>query len=114
MAQNVIGPNFSNEIAAAGLGGLPFSWGPDGLHDTSQLTAAQLASLEAVLAAHNPAKVPASQSYAAALAADRDPVGCGHGGRSREHPESDCRRQCHLRQPAAKSGAGPRRCGADG
>jgi hypothetical protein len=69
MAQNAIGPNFSNEVAAAGLAGLPFSWGSDGLHDTSQLTAAQLTSLEAVLAAHNPAKVPPSQSYAAALAA---------------------------------------------
>jgi len=68
MAQT-IGPNFPFEVAAAGLAGLPFSWGPDGLHDTSQLTAAQLASLEAVLAGHNPAKIPASQSYAAALAA---------------------------------------------
>lgn len=53
----IIGPNFGNEIAAAGLAGLPFSWGPDGLNTADpRLTSDQIAAIEAVLAAHNPAK----------------------------------------------------------
>lgn len=72
-----IGPTFGDEIAAAGLGGLPFSWTPEGLGDLSALTDTQRAAVEAVLAAHNPAAsvVPASvkmwQAKAALAAAGK-------------------------------------------
>jgi hypothetical protein len=50
-----IGPNFGNEIIAAGLGGLPFSWSSDGtIRGLTNLTPAQQTTLNAVLAAHNP------------------------------------------------------------
>ncbi|HYT43937.1 MAG TPA: hypothetical protein VEP90_16475, partial [Methylomirabilota bacterium] len=41
---------------AAGLGGAPFGWSADGITDTSQLTSAQLTTLNAVIAAHDPTK----------------------------------------------------------
>jgi hypothetical protein len=56
MTQKAIGPNFSNELAAAGLTGLPFSWSPDGtLTFMPAMTSAEISAVEAVYAAHNPA-----------------------------------------------------------
>lgn len=56
------GETFADEMAAAGLLGLPFSWGDDGvISGRENLTAEQNATLDAVLAAHDPTKqsVPA-------------------------------------------------------
>lgn len=50
----MIGPSFVRELRAAGLGGLPFSWGPDGVFYSPKMTAEQIAAVEAVLAAHDP------------------------------------------------------------
>jgi hypothetical protein len=64
-----IGPTFGDELQAAGLTGLPFSWHPDGspmpgvnppspfLFD-QRMTPEQIAAVEAVYAAHDPAKPP--------------------------------------------------------
>lgn len=50
-----IGPAFSEELAAAGLAGLPFSWGDDGEFNFGDaMTAAQIEAVKAVLAAHDP------------------------------------------------------------
>ena len=51
-----IGPHFSDELRAAGLVGLPFSWGDDGViqYDAAMLPT-QIAAVEAVYAAHDPA-----------------------------------------------------------
>lgn len=52
-----IGPNFYNEIAAAGLAGLPFSWGTDGdLNYGEAITDEQRAAIEGVLASHSAAR----------------------------------------------------------
>lgn len=67
---STIGPNFANELAAAGLLGLPFSWGTDGVIEYGEsISAAQKTAIEAVLAAHNPAKPDPNAQLAAALAA---------------------------------------------
>lgn len=51
------GPTFANEIEAAGLTGLPFTWHGDGrISGRERLTAQQNATLNAVIAAHNPNK----------------------------------------------------------
>lgn len=50
----VIGPTFGDEVIAAGLGGLPFSWGADGVQGISNLTPQEQTILNAVIAAHNP------------------------------------------------------------
>lgn len=54
-----IGPTFAAEVAAAGLAGKPFAVDLDtgGISDGG-LSEADLASLEAVIAAHDPTKVP--------------------------------------------------------
>lgn len=52
----VIGPNFGNELVAAGLSNVHMSWSPDGaLIFGSDATPQQEAAVQAVLAAHNPA-----------------------------------------------------------
>jgi hypothetical protein len=52
---NMIGPKFADEVRAAGLGGLTFSWSPDGtIFGRESLTPEQDATLDAVLAAHDP------------------------------------------------------------
>jgi hypothetical protein len=56
-----IGPTFADELREAGLAGLPFSWTPDGLHDTSQLRPDQLDAVNAVLAVHDPSAPPIPQ-----------------------------------------------------
>lgn len=54
---DVIGPSFFDELAEAGLNGLPFSWGSDGsICGRENLTAEQNNALDAVLAAHNPTR----------------------------------------------------------
>jgi hypothetical protein len=53
-----IGPTFSDEIIAAGLGGAPCSWGEDGSYLIDRLTDAQKATFLAVLAAHDPTRKP--------------------------------------------------------
>lgn len=61
----IIGDSFGAELAAAGLAGLAFSWGPDGdIQGRENLTAAQKTALDAVIAAHNPA-APAPKEPAA-------------------------------------------------
>jgi hypothetical protein len=52
----IIGPSFGDEILAAGLGGLPFSWGSDGVFGTENLTIAQNATLNTVIATHDSTK----------------------------------------------------------
>ncbi len=53
-----LGPTFGKEIIAAGLGGLPFTWGSDGaIEGRANLTTQQNATLDSVIAAHNPAAV---------------------------------------------------------
>lgn len=53
----VFGPTFAEELIAAGLGGLPFSWTADGtIWGRGQLTAAQNTTLDSVIAAHDPTK----------------------------------------------------------
>lgn len=55
----LIGPTFANELKAAGLDGLPFSWGEDGqfCFDPSLPQVSREAIL-AVYAAHDPKKQP--------------------------------------------------------
>jgi hypothetical protein len=57
-----LGPTFGDECIAAGLGGLPFSWGAtsDDMI-TDQLTADQRGVLQTVIDAHDPTKQPAPQ-----------------------------------------------------
>jgi hypothetical protein len=70
MAQKAIGPNFANELAAAGLTGLPFSWSGDGtIVFGAAMTAAQITSVQNVYAAHNPSTPAAQQTYLKAMAA---------------------------------------------
>jgi hypothetical protein len=54
-----IGQTFSSEIFAAGLNGLPFSWGDDGtIHFDQAMTTAQIAAVAAVYAEHDPTALP--------------------------------------------------------
>jgi hypothetical protein len=62
-----IGPNFVNEVQAAGLGGLPFSWTPEDITYGPTLTAAERTTIEAVLSTHNPAAPEPRTAAAAAL-----------------------------------------------
>src|SRR5579883_420654 len=64
-----IGPNFGNELIAAGLGGAPISWDAAGNFDSSHLSPSQLATFNAVLAAHNHTKPDPLASAAALIAA---------------------------------------------
>lgn len=51
-----IGANFFNELKAAGLSGLPFSWQDDGhLSFSEAMTPQQIMAVNAVYEAHNPA-----------------------------------------------------------
>lgn len=57
MTQNAIGPSFSDELAAAGLLGLPFTWSPEGVIEFGEgVTDAQKADVEAIYATHDPTK----------------------------------------------------------
>lgn len=50
-----IGKSFYSELVAAGLDGLPFSWGEDGSFEFSDsMTDEQIAAVNAVYAAHDP------------------------------------------------------------
>lgn len=54
---DVLGPTFGDEVIAAGLGGLPFTWMPDGtINHRETLTPAQNATLDSTVAAHDPTK----------------------------------------------------------
>jgi hypothetical protein len=69
MAQKAIGPNFGNELAAAGLAGLAISWNPLGeILRGPALTDAQWAAVQAVYAAHAPSKADPLAAGAALLA----------------------------------------------
>lgn len=62
----MLGKNFSDDLAAAGLAGLPISWGDDGtIHGRENLTPEQDAALDTVIAAHVPAAPPRIITYAA-------------------------------------------------
>ncbi len=70
MADKLIGPSFADELAVAGLTGLPFSWNETGsinYHPT--ITPEQQAAIEAVYNAHDPTTPGIDQSYAACIAA---------------------------------------------
>ena len=62
-----IGPSFFYELSASGLAGLPFSWNANGViiygaaADGTPMTTEQIARVEAVYAAHDPA-APAPQA----------------------------------------------------
>ena len=65
-----IGPSFSGELKAAGLYGLPFSWGSDGvIQFDPRITQAQLDAVLAVYAAHDPT-TPAAPTQDALNTAD--------------------------------------------
>jgi hypothetical protein len=55
-----LGPTFSDEIHVAGLGGLPFTWGAtdDTIEGRENLTTEQNATLDDVVAAHDPMTKP--------------------------------------------------------
>ena len=54
-----IGKTFSDEIHAAGLSGLPFSWGDDGvIQFGAAMTQQQIAAVQAVYDAHDPDAAP--------------------------------------------------------
>ena len=53
-----LGPTFGDEVLAAGLGGLPFSWGEtdETITGRENLTTAQNTTLDGVVTAHDPTK----------------------------------------------------------
>jgi hypothetical protein len=53
-----LGPTFGEETIAAGLGGLPFTWGAtdETISGRENLTDAQNSTLDQVIAAHDPTK----------------------------------------------------------
>lgn len=53
-----LGKTFGDEVIAAGLGGLPFSWGEtdESIHGRLNLTAEENAVLDEVIVAHDPTK----------------------------------------------------------
>jgi hypothetical protein len=70
MAQKAIGPNFGNELAAAGLAGLTISWNFTGdILRGPGVSDGQWALVQAVYAAHDPTKVDPIMAAAALLAA---------------------------------------------
>jgi hypothetical protein len=58
MVEKIIGPSFGMELEAAGLLGLPFSWGEDGLFGLENCTQSEQDAVNAVLAAHDPTVIP--------------------------------------------------------
>jgi hypothetical protein len=65
-----IGPTFVAELLAAGVDiTRPFSWSSDGSLNLSRLTAAEQTAVDAVYAAHDPAKPDPAQLFAMAIAA---------------------------------------------
>lgn len=48
------GPTFYDELKAAKVAGLPFSWGEDGVWYSPAITKAQRQTIEQVVAAHDP------------------------------------------------------------
>jgi hypothetical protein len=77
-----IAPHFSDELQAAGLLSLPFSWSEtDGLF-TPALTAQQRAAVEAVYAAHDPTDAAKAAAYThrvtiGRITANRAAIGLG-------------------------------------
>jgi len=60
---DVFGPTFGDEVHAAGLGGLPFSWTPTGeIYGRENLTPEQNTTLDGVVAAHDPTLTAIPQS----------------------------------------------------
>jgi hypothetical protein len=60
----IFGLTFGDELAAAGLAGLPFSWGEDGsIFGREKLTPEQNARLDAVIAAHKPDAPPLDPDF---------------------------------------------------
>ena len=70
----MFGPTFGQEVIAAGLGGLPFTWGDDGdISGRENLTQQQNAALNAVIAAHQPVNLAAIKAeLKAKVAADAE------------------------------------------
>src|SRR3990167_963942 len=71
----MLGPKFGSEVKAAGLAGLAFSWSPDGtITGRENLTQQQSDALDVVIAAHNPAAVPAKILRLQEIEADADTI----------------------------------------
>jgi hypothetical protein len=69
MTIKAIGATFEQELKAAGLLGLPFSWGADGkIEFRESMTDAQIAAVNAVYEAHDPSKQDFTAAAQAALA----------------------------------------------
>lgn len=67
----MIGRGFAEGLRAAGLLGLPFSWGPDGKVEFGEgMTQAQKDAVQAVLAAHDPS--PYTEAEEKGISAIRD------------------------------------------
>lgn len=60
-------PHFAEDLRAAGLLGLPFTWSPtDGTCTfDARMTAAQIAAVQAVIAAHDPTDATKQAAYLA-------------------------------------------------
>lgn len=73
-----IGPNFGNELIAAGLGGLPVSWTPDGIVEYGPaITEEQKTAIEAVLASHDHSRPEPHLAYRTLIAAGCQVVSSG-------------------------------------
>jgi hypothetical protein len=66
------GPTFGPEVIAAGLGGLPFSWTEDEIFGRENLDEAQNATLDEVVAAHDPTAVLPPAVIPADIAEDHE------------------------------------------
>ena len=53
------GKTFASELEAAGVSGLPFTWGESDIEYSDRITRAQRTDIEAVIAAHDPNAIPA-------------------------------------------------------
>ena len=70
MAQKAIGPAFGAELMAAAVSLEGYSWGADGtITFNDEVTQATRDQVAAVLAAHDPTRIPVAQQLAAKLAA---------------------------------------------
>ncbi len=77
----MIGSNFANELAAAGLLGLPFCWSPSGTITYGPgITSEQQTAIEAVLAAHDPTKPDPRIAYVTAINAGCQVVSTANPG----------------------------------
>ena len=70
-----IGPTFTGEVMASSLAGLPFSWGDDGVYYGEDFPPERVADLEALVAAHDPAKQLPREALGKQIAAALNDLG---------------------------------------